>query len=366
LWVGARPTNVQTVFDFHYDDYLKAKQTKRSDRQVYRVTCYSGTTKAADAVNPTVLLATATYTTGGAKNLMWSGEAIYKFLKFPATTGTVTYSGIEMELESVDITITGTGTFSITVEVWGCEFSSLFPDATGESVSDLNVETNDGQAVEIVNPLILDDAEAKDISEAILADYEVPRYDIELEFPYTHPMLEVGDAVRVISDVLYEESTYEIVGINYDYTEDVKKTSTLFLSDTTARKTRSDELLIEAGVTSSVGRLPATSAQVTMPAGSGIINNSAIEWAQENIAISAAAADKHRIDILCVDESGALSIVAGSEVNDVTTNPPWPTIPTNKMQLGCAYVTDAGIPDLNSGNYAAFELRPDNGRTDAF
>jgi len=94
---------------------------------------------------------------------------------------------------------------------------------------------------------------------------------------------------------------------------------------------------------------------IEVTAGEAKVNGIDIKWsAATSGVISAAAANKHRVDVIAAQSDSTIIIVTGSETDDTTTDPIFPSIATTRMSLGCIYVDDTGIVG------DAYTLKEDN------
>lgn len=97
--------------------------------------------------------------------------------------------------------------------------------------------------------------------------------------------------------------------------------------------------------------------KVDIAAGEAVVNGIACKFqAATSAAISAAAASKHRVDVVVIASDNTISIVTGSEVAN-TGNPPFPAIATSQLSLAAIFVDDTVSVDVT---YYIFDLKEDN------
>lgn len=212
LFIKPRPSSYVAVNVFSYAKYKAlGSMRKNYDKLLSRVTVVSDE----KTVTARELLGTLAVTTTGTKTVSWSGAAIYRTYEFSGGTHTATISDVTDTSIVWNFTaVTGT----VTINVYGCKFSSSEPTYWGEWYAHDNMLSKGGITHKITNSLIISKAEAYAVARGDADEYGSPLYDAsDLSFARLNLMLENNDLSFIWSRNLNLDRLFYVVGIKYHW-----------------------------------------------------------------------------------------------------------------------------------------------------
>lgn len=235
LFVQKLPELFEADFVFTANEYLTIGSIKRNyDKQLKRITFIDKN----NILDPEITLDTDTFTTAGDHTLSWSNAAQYKRLEVTTTGSSSDLSVVTKTVTktSVVLTISGT-TINVTVTVKGNEWQSTEPTYQGEFFNYDNIVNGEGNTARVVNPLLISDSEAENISKNFISDQGNPVEEMSgLKVPYVNTLVKTNDMVfpwvrnRFVNNLFFiegashfwsidsEESTFETrdSGLNFE------------------------------------------------------------------------------------------------------------------------------------------------------
>lgn len=233
-----QPRNQSYIADFvaNYRRYVKATHGEIGDKKAQRVTVYNRKL----SLDPEVLLASQDITAPGTYVLSWSGKTLANRFEISNNSG-----GDEATVDSIEFDIGGTSTATlvvsgdnpvdVTLVIYGSRFADDSPEYLGEAANAENMRHRNGLSFEIENPLLISDAEAKRVAEDISSEFGNRIYDITVEYGLLDPMPEINDIGLVVSESLFIDTIFELIGIEYKLQSEVDKKVVFKMRDTGRR-----------------------------------------------------------------------------------------------------------------------------------
>jgi len=230
LFLQKKPTDLSATF---VQSYLKfnsiGDQRKNYDNLLKRLTVISDNKILAAEVqlDQDTILASGTYTAS------WTGNAQYKRFTIVNNAGDGVATLTDVTPTSLVFSITG-ASVNLTITTFGSRWSSGEPSAQGEFINQANLIAGSGQTARIINPLVNDDAEAKDIAEGLLIDFGNPVKEAKnLIYPYLDLLQEINDPNALWTRWVFIDDIFFITGVQYawDRKPNSIQTTTLNLDD---------------------------------------------------------------------------------------------------------------------------------------
>jgi hypothetical protein len=229
MYVQPKPSTADASGAFNYNNYISIGDiSKNSDRILQRMTVISDQ----QAANEEELLSDDDFTTTGSKSITWVGDREYKRIVVD-NPDDITISNFEANPTSLtfDIdSITGTVNFKTYGNAW-----SSAPSAEGEAFDINNHITREGITYTTVNPLVLSDAECKDIAESFTEQYGQPAFEARsLVWPYLNLLPEINDLYMLWRRFIFTNDVFFVTKITHRWTGGSNPTeSTTFNLDDT-------------------------------------------------------------------------------------------------------------------------------------
>jgi hypothetical protein len=214
LYIQPRALSYEAVFVFQSRYYSQLGDRGRNyDKKLYRITVLSKQENLAAET----LLTSASYGSPGIYTLSWSGARFNKRIRASGITGIPVFNIILVTSTTIQVQISGDFT-GVNLAVYGCAWSTTAPAAAGEW---LRVETDGGvagQAVVVVNPLVVDDAEAERIARGFGDEYGEPGARATgLDWPYLHVTPETNEMAALWARFNFDDNLYRILGRRYSW-----------------------------------------------------------------------------------------------------------------------------------------------------
>nr|BDD44679.1 hypothetical protein 9 [Legionellales bacterium] len=193
LYVQPRPVLSETLGAFNYKYYESIGDvSKNPGRYLQRLTVLTEN----QVTDKEIQLDSQVLSSTGDKTFSWlttaGGEAEYKRIEVSAPDN-ITISNLSVEPTQLTFTVDSI-TGSVTVTVYGHEFSSTSPAYEGEAIDWNNMANNNGLTARIENPLLVSDAEAQDVAESYISQFGTPIFEAKsLKWPYLNLMPEIND-----------------------------------------------------------------------------------------------------------------------------------------------------------------------------
>jgi hypothetical protein len=228
LFVEARPTGYLADWVFSYKRYREAKQQFVGDKQLQRF----GIVTSQGVLGALEELSSDTFLAGGEQTASWVDTAMAKYWTYTnngASDAEIT--AVAMNPTSVVYTLGGS-VFNITIKTYGCKYTSGEPTYKGEAANIDNIDNKEGFRSRTINPLMISNAECKSTAEDKITEFGTPSYNVTIVNNYLNMLVEMNDQVTYISEDAFEDSLYEVKGIEYVMNSEVDKRSIFKLTDT--------------------------------------------------------------------------------------------------------------------------------------
>lgn len=244
LYVEARPTASLADTVFSYKRYEKATQQQKSEKQLQRATIFTDK----QVLNEVVSLGSpTTFTTSGVQTaITWTGNAISKYWVLSAVSGTLVITGVQFTNTSAIFTTAGAG--SLTVQVKGNKFRSTQPMYKGEAADAGNIQNVEGQTIQILNPLMISDAECESVADSLVSEFGDPDYNIDIDEVFLNPLYEINDTGLALSRDFLELAVYAIIGMDLVLRSETEKYTSVILQDTGKKITDDGSIIYDRTV----------------------------------------------------------------------------------------------------------------------
>ena len=218
LFVQAKPTVTEADGTFSFKNYVSiGNNSRNADKILQRLTVLSDSQVTDSEIELDELFITST----GNKILTWAdtggGEAEYKRIEIDQPDEII-ISNLIVAPTQITFTVDAISTGGVTVKAFGNQWSAAKPTAEGEAIALDNMTGFKGTTAKIINPLVLNDAEARSISESFINQFGTPVEQARnLSWPYLYLYPEINDMYLMWRRHIFNDNLFFVTKIVYSW-----------------------------------------------------------------------------------------------------------------------------------------------------